>query len=141
MDSNDRPTIVVLSLSPPPALRRAVPCVQPFFEKTRVLFGWHAGGYIVPVRVNLQLVDDTFTGLMQPLSYDEDYIMVLADARMIVAASQTSLLLLGVSVDRSWLFPNLCRSRLGRGGWWWSSWWWSVWGVGGGVSDVCCCLR
>ena len=89
-------TVPLLCCSLSPALLRVVPCVQPFFEKTRVLFGWHAGGYIVPVRVNLQLVDDTFTGLMQPLSYDEDYIMVPADARMIVAALQTLPLLPGV---------------------------------------------
>jgi hypothetical protein len=69
---------------------------QPFFERTRVLFGWHAGGYIVPIRLHLQLVDDTFTGLLQPVAFDEEYILVLADSRMVVAASQTSLLMLGV---------------------------------------------
>jgi hypothetical protein len=62
------------------------------------MFGWHAGGYIVPIRLQLQLVDDTFTGLLQPVTSDEEFILVLADSRMVVAASQTSLLMLGVRV-------------------------------------------
>ncbi len=71
------------------------------------MFGWHAGGYIVPIRLHLQLVDDTFTGLLQPVTSDEEYILVLADSRMVLAASQTSLLMLGVrAYVASWRMPG-----------------------------------
>lgn len=69
---------------------------QDYFDKTRVLFGQHSGGYVVPVRMHLQLADDAFTGFIHPLACDEEFIFFLAESRTVCAATQTSMLLLGV---------------------------------------------
>ena len=82
--------------------------VQDYFDKTRVLFGQHSGGYVVPVRMHLQLADDAFTGFIHPLACDEEFIFFLAESRTVCAATQTSILLLGVC---GWCLVLSCLCR------------------------------
>jgi hypothetical protein len=74
---------------------------QNIVHQTRTVFGRHHSGYIFPMLLCVKPMESTteFVGMVKQLNGEDDYIMFSSITNIIQAATQESMLMLGV---RSW---------------------------------------
>jgi hypothetical protein len=81
--------------------------LQTIVRTSRTMFARHRQGHIFPIILHVDAMDSSFVGVIQKIPTQDEFIWYYAQSHVIVAASELSLLALGVRV--TWFrvtFPN-----------------------------------
>jgi hypothetical protein len=69
----------------------------------------------MPMRMQLQSQDGSFSALFQPIASDEEFVLFPLDTRLVCGASQTSLLMFGVRITPATAPAGVCTVWNGQG--------------------------
>ena len=68
-------------------------------RSTHISVAKHRQGHIFPIVINMNTLESSFVGILQPLPCQDDFIFFYDKSLMVTAASQGALSMMGVRLD------------------------------------------
>ncbi len=78
---------------------------QVMMQSSRTMFGKHKHGYIFPVLMNANALDNCFAGVIQKLECPDEFIWFYSKSLLVCEATEASYHMMGV---RSLALPSAC---------------------------------